>query len=496
LFLFGWPQARAQSQTLADSLSQQRVLAVLEELQNSSLLRHGTVALSVRRVRDGQLLLSYNARMSLPPASTFKLVTTATSLAVLGESFRFDTYLEYDGQLRDSVLTGNLYLRGTGDPSLGSSRFPETTSTLLTRRWREAIQAAGIRRIEGRIIGDARAVTALPLPNGWPWGDIGNYYGAGQFGLNFNENLYRVIFQPDRTVSRPARILRTEPPTPYLQFNNRVLTGPAGSGDEVTIYNAPYSTAVFLEGTVPAGASNFPVRGALPNPAYAAAFALQQELQQAGITVSEPIASYGPGSLAPVEPPQRPLPRTVLSVHTSPLLAELVQQTNYQSINLYAEALLLATGKALAKRPVSTGEALEQVANYWRTQGVELSGFRPRDGSGLTPKSSLTADNLSGILASVSKLPAFAPFYESIPVVGESGTVRNLARRTAAAGNVRAKSGTLEAVRAYAGYATGRDGELRCFSIMVNQYQPGTLSALTPYLERILVQLASWDGTP
>jgi serine-type D-Ala-D-Ala carboxypeptidase/endopeptidase (penicillin-binding protein 4) len=497
LFLIGEPSSAISSSRpfQSDSGAIHQLQQSLNRLQTSPLVRNGTVALSVRRAKDGQPLLDYNAHLSLPPASTLKLVTTATALTVLGTNYTYQTHLEYDGTLRDSVLTGNLYIRGTGDPSLGSSRFAEfSDAPTLLRTWLDVVRQAGIKRIEGAIVGDATAIQTLPVPDNWIWGDMGNYYGAGLSGLNFNENLYRVVFQPAKAIGQPAPVLRTEPATPYLRFLNRVTTGAAGSGDEVVIYNAPYSNQVFLEGTVPTGVASFGVKGSLPDPAFSAAFALHEYLTKAGISIPNAPLSYGPGSITGSEPVAKPPKRTILHLHSSPLLGELAQQTNHQSINLYAEALLISAGSGLAKKPVTTAEAVKKVGQFWQAKGVELDGFRMKDGSGLSPSGSLTTANLTGILAAITREKSFAAFYESIPVVGESGTVRSLARRTAAAGNVRAKSGTIEGVRSYAGYVTGADGELLAFSLIVNKYQPGMLSSVMKHLEQIMVQMTALNG--
>ncbi|WP_128543897.1 D-alanyl-D-alanine carboxypeptidase/D-alanyl-D-alanine endopeptidase [Larkinella soli] len=485
----------------ADSLSIERLKETASQLQNSPLVRNGTVALSVRRVRDGSPLVEFNAGLSLPSASTLKLVTTATALVVLGDNFTYRTILEYDGTLRDSVLTGNLYIRGSGDPSLGSSRFAEfADAPTLLRTWTDAVRTAGIKRIQGSVVGDASAVQTLPIPDTWVWGDIGNYYGAGLSGLNFNENLYRAVFQPARAVGQPARLLRTEPATPFLSMQNRVRTGPSGSGDEVIIYNAPFTSQVFLEGTVPAGPSEFGVKGSLPDPAFFTAFALHEYLNRNGVPVSSPPQALGPGRTVEGTVPEansgNPPGRTTIHLHTSVPLSELVRLTNHQSINLYAEALLITAGSAMAKGSLKTSQALQREVQLWQGKGLDISGFRPKDGSGLSPVGALTAANLTGILAAMSKEKTFLPFYESIPVVGESGTVKSLGKGTAASGNIRAKSGTIEGVRAYAGYATSADGELLGFTVIVNKYQPGSLKGVMGYLEKIMAQLTALNAYP
>lgn len=486
-----------QARPFADSLALKRLQATINQLQTSSFVRNGTAALSVRRARDGVTLLDYNAQLSLPSASTLKLVTTATALAVLGENYTFRTVLEHDGIIQDSVLNGNLYIRGSGDPSLGSNRFAEfADAPTLLRTWTDIVRSAGIKHIRGSVIGDASVIQSLPVPNTWVWGDMGNYYGAGVSGLNFNENLYRAVFKPAKTVGLPAGLLRTEPATPFLKLQNNVKTGPAGSGDEVIIYNAPYTPQVFLEGTVPAGVAEFGVKGSVPDPAFFTAFALHEQLTKAGIFVNNLPQSISPSrNTEPVQsgtPPLVPVAkRTQIQLHTSVPLAELARLTNHQSINLYAESMLILAGNALAKVPVGTEKAIQEMTRFWQSKGIDVSGFRPKDGSGLSPVGALTAANLTGILATMSKEKSFLPFYDSIPVVGESGTVKNLARGSSAVGNVRAKSGTIEGVRAYAGYATSADGELLSFTVLVNKYNPGSLKGVMGFLEQILAQLTT-----
>jgi serine-type D-Ala-D-Ala carboxypeptidase/endopeptidase (penicillin-binding protein 4) len=236
----------------ADSTATQRLLRQLDTFQASPAVRFGTVALSVRRVRDGQEVIGYHAHQSLPSASTLKLITTATALSVLGPGYTYTTALEYDGMIKDSVLTGNLYIRGSGDPSLGSWRFPgyPDLPTLL-KSWSAAVRAAGIRQIRGTVVGDASLYDDLTTPDTWPFGDLGNYYGASLSALNLNENLYRVFFKPGRAVGAAASVSRFDPVVPYLAFRNTVTTDAASTGDQVSIYGAPFQNQQWLTGKVP-----------------------------------------------------------------------------------------------------------------------------------------------------------------------------------------------------------------------------------------------------
>ncbi|GAA4456880.1 D-alanyl-D-alanine carboxypeptidase/D-alanyl-D-alanine-endopeptidase [Nibrella saemangeumensis] len=479
------------AQTPYDTAVVNRLVSAVADFQQSPTARHGTVALSVRRVRDGEALVSYNAQQSLASASTLKLITTATALAVLGPSFTYTTSLEYDGTIRDSILTGNLYIRGSGDPSLGSWRYGDSyEASSLLQTWSDAIRGAGIRQIQGAIVADASLYDQLPVPDTWPWGDLGNYYGTGLSALNFNENLYRVVFRPGKTPGAAATMVRTEPPLPYLTLSNRVTTDAPRTGDQVTIYSAPFGNQVWLEGKVPAGVNEFGVKGALPDPAYQAAFALTQQIQADSIVVTNPPSVFRARTALPMPEGKR----TLLLQHKSPPLPEIVRQTNFQSINLYAEALLHTTARTLDPKVTTTQAAIEAVTTYWRSKNINLDGFRIKDGSGLSTVGALTADNMTSILSAAGKEKYFPQFLETIPVVGESGTVRTLARRTEAAGNIRAKSGSIEGVRAYAGYFTATDGELMTFSLMVNRFTPGTNRAVTSQIERILSLLVTLPG--
>ncbi|WP_317166275.1 D-alanyl-D-alanine carboxypeptidase/D-alanyl-D-alanine endopeptidase [Spirosoma agri] len=484
----------ATRQPAVDSLATQRLLASVEAFQSGPAARFGTVALSVRRASDGLELIGFNAHQSLPSASTLKLITTATALSVLGSNYTYTTTLEYDGTIKDSVLTGNVYIRGSGDPSLGSWRFPNyfDLNALLTY-WSTAVKAAGIRRIEGAVVGDASLYDDLTTPDTWPFGDLGNYYGASLSALTINENLYRVFFKTGKSVNVPASVLRTDPVLPYLTFRNMVVTDAPNTGDHVNIYGTPFMNQQWLTGKVPIGepANEFSVKGSMPDPAFFTAFALQEKLKQDKIVVTGSPLSVGGGLPNTVSALGK---RTLLNQHRSPTLVELVQQTNFQSINLYAEALLRTTALALNKTVRSTSSSIDAITTFWKSKGVTLDGFRIRDGSGLSAVGALTADNMTGILSAMSRDKAFPQFYETIPIVGQTGTVRSLARGTVAAGKIRAKSGSIEGVRAYAGYFRTADGELLSFCVLVNKFTPGQNRAVTAELEKIFVGLVGLPG--
>ncbi len=472
-----------QAQTI-DSLALDRLSDAVVELQNAELMRNGVFAFCLKSTQSGRTILGINQEQSVPSASTLKLVSTATTLSVLGGDYTYPTYLEYDGQIVRDTLRGDLYLRGTGDPSLGSDndRFEGVPNgDQLLNRWTVAIRRAGIRYVQGQVVGDPTIFDDKNLADTWVWGDLGNYYGAGVQGLNFRENLYHISFKAGRNVGDPAEVVKLEPDLSYLKIENRVTTGEAGSGDQVYIYASPLGEQILLTGTVPRGATSFTVKGAMPRPAYSAAFELTRALRAAGVGIA------GAGDVLPKSSAVA-APRTVIDQYSSPTLRNLVQQTNFWSINLYADAFLKIVGVKLNSKP-DFDDAVEAEADYWRKKGADMRGFFVKDGSGLSPTGSLTAQNLTDVLNAATVDKNFKDFYESIAILGETGTVRNIGKRTKAAGNVRAKSGSIGGTRAYAGYVTTKAGERLSFTMIAHKYLPDGSRTVSLRLRELLILL-------
>jgi serine-type D-Ala-D-Ala carboxypeptidase/endopeptidase (penicillin-binding protein 4) len=467
-----------------DSTGLVRFSDAVLELQNSEFMRSGSLAVSVKAVKENTHVFALNSERSLPSASTLKLVSTATVLALFGGDFKFQTFLEYDGTLRGDTLAGNLYIHGTGDPSLGSDRFKGyPTAPEMISRWVAAVKRAGIKYIKGKVIGDASFFDKEAVASTWIWGDMGNYYGAGVQGLNFNENLYRVKFKPGVDPGDPATLLGTEPAIPYLSFTNQVTTGERGSGDKTIIYSSPLGNNVLLTGTVPAGNAVFTVKGSIPDPAWYTAYALKNALSGNGIVVAE--AEQLPAS--PNLP--TPNPKKIIDEYKSPPLRELCQQANFWSINLFADVFFKQSGKRLSG---SSGfdDAATAITGYWSGRGADLRGFYIKDGSGLSPSGSVTAGNLTDILSLASKDVSYKDFYQSIAVLGQNGTVRNLGKGSRAAGNMRAKSGSIEGTRAFAGYVNAKSGALLSFTIIAHKYVPGSNRVISDSLVKLMTLMA------
>ena len=400
-------------------------------------LDHASISVYAVQSETGEVLIDENSELSLTPSSCMKIVTTATALHLLGTDHRFETHLEYDGAIDEAkTLHGNLYIRGGGDPCLGSDRFPNALSwEEQIEAWADAVQKLGIQRVTGKVIGDAtRWEKALAVPS-WKWEDLGNYYGAGACALSFHENYYSLFFKPNDTVGKSAHILRTEPPLPTLTLQNEIKTGPEGSGDQAYIFGSEFSSEQFVRGTIPAAVDEFVIKGTIPDPAAFCAELLHKQLQKKGI-------AFDRQEIAPRTK------RTLFHTTYSPTVKEIAYYCNQKSINLHSEHLLKRMGEVVNGKG-STASGTEAVTNFWSSRGLDLAGFNMADGSGLSRNNLITTKQLVAILSEMKKSEFFPVFFESLPQKE---------------GGMRAKSGNQSFILGYAGYT----GDIT-FAILINQ---------------------------
>lgn len=466
-------------------LAQAQLPEAARRLAESEAFRHGHFSLCVMDVKAKRTVAVLNEEMSLTPASTLKAMTTATALSVLGEEYRFTTFLEHDGELlADGTLRGNLYIRGMGDPTLGSP-FMEGAASFeeLLNIWQQAVLDAGIRRVEGAVIGDATWLEDDVLARDWEWQDIGNYYACGAWGLNIHENLYYLYFQQNPRIGGGASVHSIVPEVPGLKVVNEVVSGSPSSGDNAYIFGAPYTFLRQVRGSIPAGRSLFSIKGSIPEPPLLVAQHLHSALQGCGIEVAEK-----PTTLRRLGGRAASKERSPLYVHYSPPLREIIRRANHKSVNLYCELLLRVIGKEKSGQG-SAAAGIAAIKAFWSGRGLPMEGLYLKDGSGLSRSNGISARQLALMLAKTGRDPALFPaFLSSLPVAGQSGTLKSMLRGTAATGQVAAKSGTMERVRAYAGYITTRSGRLLAFAMIANQFA-GSSSAVRQQMERILLDL-------
>lgn len=447
----------------------QKLDAAFRAFESQESLANGIASLIVLNAETGQVVFAKNEKIGLAPASTLKTITSTAAYHILGANYTFETTLFYSGEIdANGILKGDIVVQGHGDPSLGSDRFPQTTDTVLLSTWVKAIQAAGIRKIDGRVIADDRLYDGQTAPRGWTWQDMGNYYGAGVSSLNWRENAFGINFQTGLRTGDPTQVISTTSDVSYLQLVNETTTGQRGTGDRVYAFSSPYSSRIYLRGTYGIDLKKT-VYLSVPDGAYDAAFQLHQALDRATVQQTYPPITAHVMALSGNEAPAH---GTLLHRHQSPALSELVYWFNQKSINLYGETLL----KAMAYQrndKTDTRDASEMLRDFWvEKAGIPKGELRIMDGSGLSPENRVTTNALARILLSVRKEPWFASFFESLPTYN----------------GMRMKSGTIGGVLGYAGYHTNKEGKPFVFALLVNNYQ-GAAGPMRQRMFRILDNL-------
>jgi D-alanyl-D-alanine carboxypeptidase/D-alanyl-D-alanine-endopeptidase (penicillin-binding protein 4) len=433
----------------------QKIKQAYDRLETDPQMTYASASLSVLNAETGEVIYSKNGQIGLSPASTFKTLTAATAFYLLGTDFSFETRLAYTGQLLpNGILEGDLLILGGGDPSLGSWRYSQTKTDIVLKNWLEAVRSAGIKEIKGMIIADDNLFGTQIIPDGWIWQDIGNYYGGGASSMSWRENQFDVSLRPGTKVGEPVILNGIFPAMPYLKFVNEIKTGPAGSGDKVYAYSAPYSDLVYLRGTYAIDLKK-PVSPSIPDPAFDAAFRLMDTLEITGLAVQGGASTWRRLNLWKNWKAQD---FQVIHTQTSPKLTELVYWFNRKSVNLYGENLLKAF--ALKEgRPAESLEGANVLKNFWKQRlNIDPNSINIGDGSGLSPANRITTMSMAKILQSIRKEPWFGPFYESLPLYNE----------------MKMKSGSIADVLAYAGYHTNAKGEKLVFSFIINNYNGST----------------------
>ncbi len=464
-------------------INTQKLELALNNLQNDVDLQFANFSFCAIDIESNQIISQRNPNTALIPASSLKVITTATALAVLGKDFKFKTELQHSGQIVNGSLKGNLYIKGYGDPTLASPRMVGAADmTNLFNNYTEALKKAGIQRIEGAVIGDGSYFDDEVIPYTWQWGDMGNYYGAGAFGLNFYDNYYSLNYYQTNRVGETPVLKSVSPAIPFLKIDHQLSFGVKGSGDNGYIFAALHEPNITVRGTIPAGSGVFTLQGANPMPDLYTAVAFTEHLKMAGISCSQTATCQ---RLYKINEN-----RQVFYTHYSPLLTDIVKHINEESRNMYCEVLIKAM--AMKKYNVSSFEKGVAVVNeFWAAKGVDMRGFFVSDGSGLSARNAIPSKIFAQIMRLIYKdNNTFGDFYNMLAVAGSTGTLSTFARNSPVANNIHAKSGSMSRVRSYTGYVTNKGGKLISFSIVVNNFSCSG-SMIKQKLEEILIQLAS-----
>jgi D-alanyl-D-alanine carboxypeptidase/D-alanyl-D-alanine-endopeptidase (penicillin-binding protein 4) len=440
-------------------------------------VQRGSWGIVVHSLDRDERLFELNPRTLLIPASTAKIVSAASAVAAVGWDYRFETTLRSDGSIVDGTLTGDLFIVGSGDPSIGGRGGDDFTA------WVDALKALGIRRIQGRIIGDDDAIEEPRPALGWTWDDLAYPTGALFGALNYAENRTSVTVTPGAVAGAPA-VATTDPRASWRPIANRVVTAAAGSAPFIWPEQRPADPALTIGGSLPAGGRPATLAVSASNPTSWFAHAFRAALERGGISVDGDAVDIDDVPTHPVTSMLAPL-----YTYRSHPLSELIRPLFKESINVYGEALmrLNAAPGALPTNDAALAGLRQRLAAW----SIPADGEQLVDGSGLSRRNVIAPDTLLALLRRMYDASPDSPWMAALPIAGVDGSLERRMNRTAAEGNVRAKTGTMSNIRSLAGYVTTRDGEHLAFVVMLNNFE-GTGAQAVRAIDAIAGRLASF----
>lgn len=467
--------------------AQNNIEKALNNFVQDTELKSASIGFIVMEIGKSDAVASYNSNISIPTASTTKLFATSTALEILGPDYQCETKIYYDGSItEDGVLNGNIWIRGSGDPSLGSKYFNEEQNRLdFLNEWSDQIKKAGIQKISGKIIADGSQFGYEGAPDGWSWGDMGNYYGSNPSGIVICDNQIDLFFQTSKYNGGETKIVSTYPEIPGLTFRNEV-TSSTSSSDNAYIYGAPFSFDRFVVGTLPMGKSQFKVKGSNPDPEKTLAILLHEHLMDNEIIVNgEAIAFREISSMTKSDYDNF----NIIHTHKGEKLIDIIQYTNMNSVNLFAEQIVCLVGwKKYGDGSTSSG--VKAMNHYWENK-INTIGLFLEDGSGLSRTNGISPDHFCSLLQYMNTSKYAEQFYNSLPVSGESGTLKSLCKNQSGHGKIHAKSGTMNRIKSYAGYIESTSGKKFVFALIVNNHTCSS-SAIKKKMEPLLNAITNY----
>ncbi|OJW70831.1 MAG: D-alanyl-D-alanine carboxypeptidase/D-alanyl-D-alanine-endopeptidase [Candidatus Amoebophilus sp. 36-38] len=506
LFILLYPSIDYYAQTGNSDANSLGLITENQEIVDKKIFKNASISFYAINLNTNQVIRSINPHASLIPASSLKLLTTATGLEILGEDFKFQTTLRYDGEIdAEGTLQGNIYIQGGADPTLGSKMFKKHYyEPNFIKVWVHAIRDKGIKRIKGAVVGDPHLYDDYQVPATWAVEDLGNDYGAGCGGLSIFDNIYEVLFISDQNNKGQPVIFRISPHLPEeVQIINKVSQG--GDTRNICVYGLPYQNTRIIQGTVTPKEGSFFVKGSIPDPAYWAAYSLSRELEKHGIKAGlkpttirrekhnflqkEQIKNESKPSNQ-IENEEK-VENLLTSIHVSysPALKSIVAVTNRESNNLYAEHILNHIGLKISGK-WDTVSGIKALTDFWHLAGIDTLGMFLQDGSGLSRYNAITTKHLVEVLCYMRVSNNFDAFYHSLPIAGETGTLKNLFTKAPLKGNLKAKTGIMRKVLSYTGYCTNIRAEEIAFSLVVNNYH-GTPNEARMEIEKMLTALVN-----
>ena len=416
----------------------QKLDSAIKNLLNTEDAYSASISMYVTDT-NGNLIYDFNGKKGLSTASTQKIFTAGCALETLGSNYQYKTTASYNGSIENGTLKGDFILFSNGDPTLGSWRYDGFKPDDFKQKLISSFKKKGITKISGNIILDDSFFDFQTVPGGWPWNDLGNYYGAGVWGINWRENQFDLNVKGDEIQNISLDL-------PNVKWISELKTG--GDSDQSTIFTAPYSGVALINGMLPAGKVTT-VSGATPNPPLTLGVEIKKWLVENGIDVQGYIMSTSQQKIVNKKLDEYPK-NIIFFEYKSPTLDKIVYWFLKKSVNLYGETLIKTLGKEKANEG-SFSAGVTYLKNFWKAKGINPQMINFTDGSGLSPQNYVSAKAQVQALLYAKKQNWYPTFYDGFPIQGNG---------------MQMKGGTMRNTKSFAGYHKGY-----VFSIIMNNYQ-------------------------
>ena len=423
----------------------------IDAVLSDSVFTATSAGIKVVSVASGEVLYEKGSKLLVHPASNMKLLTSLTAIKVLGKDYGIKTSVFLDTLIINGVVYGNIYLKGYGDPDLRTADLDTLASQL---------RSLGIRRVAGDVIADNYFFDDLYWGNGWMWDDEPDPDEMFISSLSVNKNCILVNVMPT-LVEGDSVIVSSDPPTSYVSLLSeaRTVKDSAINPVQVTRMFKERLNAITIRGEIQKGSLPLARRVSLWRPELYAAQLFKEALLRAGILV------FGQPKTAPT-----PFSTREAVSHAWPLDSVVIAMDKV-SDNLSAENLLKIIGARKRGVPGSAQNGLFVVNESLAAMGIDTTSILIADGSGVSHYNLLSPEMLVQLLTAAAKSPDVFPlFYESLPIAGIDGTLARRMTTPPAAGNLRAKTGSISGVSTLSGYVKTNDGELLAFSFMMQNF--------------------------
>lgn len=419
-------------------------------------------AVTIRDAKTGEIVYSHNGNKAMRPASNLKLLSGAAALETLGVNYRFKTNLYIDGEIENNVLFGNVYIEGSGDPTLNNVDFQEFS---------RALQKLGIRSVTGNLIGDDSAFSGNTLSPGVEKEDESYYFAARTSAITMSPNedydasTVIVTVFPSKVGAAPT--YGVTPNLSGMVVSNQAKTVKNGQKNTISIKRSYNSNRIVITGNLPVGSTSKDWV-TVPNPTINTLHAIKTSMMNMEIRFDKT------SKIIRQQVPEQA--RLVFSNESKPLsqmFSVFMKLSNNSMGDIFA--------KAMGQQQYGVGDlpsGANVMMDYSKTKNISMGNWRFVDGSGLSNQNRMTSIGITQLLYEIQSEPYYQTFYKSLPVAGNKersigGTLRQRFTSTQLQGRVIAKTGYISNVHALSGYMKGESGKQYIFSIMIENRANG-----------------------